>query len=391
MRRRITLIAAAIFLLLALVGTSFALGFRMGAARSLTALEAVRLSGLDLIQEALEEIQNSYAEKVPTNKLIQGAMKGMVESLNDPYSRYLSKKDFKHFEEQAVGYFYGVGIEIGMRDNQITVIAPIEGTPASKAGITAGDAIIKIDGKSTQKMSLDKAVSLIRGEKGTKVTLTIRRSGVKEPLTFALIRDRIEYPNVISEKKDKEIGYVRIHFFGERTAANLNKELSKLKDQGIKGVILDLRNNPGGLLEEAVDVASVFIPSGPIVSVKSRTEASQTYFARGGAFDFPLVILVNKGSASASEIVAGAVQDTKRGILVGEKTFGKGSVQGILTLSDESGLSLTTGRYLTPKGRYINKKGITPEVIVSVKKGEKGDPQLKKAEGILKEKIARGS
>lgn len=386
-RSRIFLVIGGVFLLLLLLLGSFALGFVIGHTRQLSRLEIQRITSLNLVQEALEQIQDSYVEKVPTKKLIQGAIKGMVDSLNDPYTKYLGRSDFKHFQEQTSGYFYGVGIEIGMKDHQITVISPIEGTPASRAGIKPDDAIVKIDRQSTEKMSLNKAVSLIRGEKGTKVVLTILRPDTKEPLEFSLVRERIDVPNVVSKKLDKELGYIRIHFFGEKTAANLEQKLSELEGEGIEGLILDLRNNPGGLLEEAVEVGTNFIKSGPIVSIRTRGRKPQIYQARGKAFDLPLVVLVNKGSASASEIVAGAVQDTKRGVLVGEKTFGKGSVQNIVTLSDESGLSLTTGRYYTPAGRMINKKGIIPDVIVELKKGEKEDLQLKKAQEVLKEMI----
>lgn len=386
-RSRVLLVIGGFFLLLLLLLGSFSLGFVIGHSRELSKLEIEKITSLDLVQEALGQIQSSYVEKVPTKKLIQGAIRGMVDSLDDPYTKYLGRSDFKHFQEQTSGYFYGVGIEIGMKDNQITVISPIEGTPAARAGIKPGDAIVKIDRRSTKKMSLNKAVSLIRGEKGTKVVLTILRPGTKEPLEFTLVRERIDIPNVASRKLNKEIGYIRIHFFGEKTAANLEQKLSELAREGMKGLVLDLRNNPGGLLEEAVEVGSKFIKSGPIVSIRTRGREPQIYRAQGKVFDFPLVILVNKGSASASEIVAGAVQDTKRGVLVGEKTFGKGSVQSIVTLSDESGLSLTTGRYYTPGGRMINKKGITPDVIVEFKKEEKEDPQLKKAEEVLKEMI----
>lgn len=378
-------IAAAIAFIVIILATSFVAGLVVG---HISDIPGVKLtdedSSFDLIHEVMGHIKNSYAEEVSTKKLIGGAIKGMMESLNDPYTRYYTKSDFRFLQEESMGHFFGVGIELGMRDHKITVIAPMEGTPAGRAGIKAGDTIIKIDGKSATKISLEEAVKRIRGDKGTKVVLTISREGEKKPLDFKLVREKIDIPNVFSKVLEPGVAYIRLHAFTEDSSSKINETLHKYEREEIKGVVLDLRNNPGGVLEESVKIASNFIESGAIVSVKGRTEGSQTYVARGDAYDFKLVVLVNKGSASASEIVAGAVQDAKRGVLVGEKTFGKGSVQSVIDLSDGSGVTMTVAKYFTPKGRSIHKKGIKPDVVVPLNKKGQADDQLEKAKEIIR-------
>ncbi len=392
MFKRIILVAAGVFLLLMFLGACFTGGFLLG--RQIGAEEERARNPLGLVQEAMEEIQRTYLEKIPTRRLIKGAIEGMVESLNDPYTRYLDRSHFKMFKEETAGRFEGVGIMIGIEDNQLTVISPLEDTPAARAGIQAGDKIIKIDDKSTKNMVLDKAVQLIRGKMGTIVVLTISREGVDQPLKFELRREKINIPNVSSKMLEDKLGYIRIHYFTGKTSPNLKNTLNKLKGNGALGVILDLRNNPGGLLDESINVASVFIESGPIVKVKSRTGELETHDAKGGADEeIPLVVLVNRGSASASEIVAGAIKERKRGVIVGEKTFGKGSVQTIVTLSDGSGLVITTATYLTPGGVSIHKEGIKPdvEVVVPMERGKlltEEDKQLEKAKEILKSIIS---
>jgi carboxyl-terminal processing protease len=382
------MIAGAVIFLVILLFVGFVAGIVVGHIYDIPSVNTFpsnsATGNLDLIEEAMEQIQNSYVKKVSEKKLIQGAIKGMMESLSDPYTRYYSKSDFRYLQEESRGHFFGVGMELGLTDHNVTVVAPIEGTPASKAGIKAGDIITKIDDKETKSMSLSEAVERIRGDEGTTVVLTIARADTKKPLTFKLVRAKISLPNVVSRVLEPGLGYVRLHAFTEDSGSKLREELEKMRQEGAKGIVLDLRNNPGGVLEESVNAASNFIESGPIVSVKGRTEGSQTYVARGDAYDFKLVILVNKGSASASEIVAGAIQDTKRGVLVGEKTFGKGSVQSVIDLSDGSGLTMTIAEYFTPKGRSIHKKGVEPDIVVPLEKNSQKDNQLEKAKEVLK-------
>lgn len=346
-------------------------------------------AGLEKFEEVLLIIKATYVEKMSSKKLVTGAIKGMMESLNDPYSRYLDKSHFQMVEEEAAGNYEGVGIMLGMEDSKLTVISPIKDTPADKAGIKTDDIIIKVDKKSTKNMTINQAVKLIRGPKGTTVVLVIERKGEKEPLEFELKRAKIETPNVSLKIVEDDIGYVHLHFFGGGSGDSVKKAVEELKDQGAKGIILDLRNNPGGLLDESIDVASVFINSGVVVKIKERKGAEQVFRARGKAdSEIPLVILVNKGSASASEIVAGAVQDTDRGVLVGETTFGKGSVQDVRRLSDGSGILITVAQYFTPKGRSLHKKGVKPDEVVKIDKEvplKDEDPQLDRAKEIIRD------
>lgn len=337
-----------------------------------------------LLDEIARIVEDQYVEKISKNKLVEGAIKGMLEALNDPYTKHFKPKDFKHIEEMTEGRFEGVGMTLDMEDSQVVVVAPIEDTPASRAGIKHGDKVLEVDGKSTKGMALEEVVSKIKGKSGTKVTLTIGREG-QEPFKVTLVREAINIPNITSKMEGADIGYVRlIHTFNSNAGPDVRKAVTKLKAQGAKGIILDLRDNPGGLLESGVEVAGVFIDKGVIVSLKGRKGDKKEYKAKGDAFtDIPLVVLVNKGSASASEIVAGALQDYGRGVIVGEKTFGKGSVQTILDLSDGSGLIITTARYYTPKGRSINKTGIAPDVVVTGGEEELEGPQLEKAKEIL--------
>ncbi len=347
---------------------------------------------VEKVGEAIHLIKENYVEEISTQKLIEGAVKGVVEALNDPYTHYLSRKDFDQFRETTTGKFEGVGMVVGAnKDGQIAVVSPLEGTPADRAGIKAGDVILEIDGKETKGMSVEDAVDRIRGKKGTKVQLTLARKDVKEPIKVSLVREEINMPNVSSKIIDGKFGYIRIHNFNEQTDKDLRTHLEKVKSGGAKGIVLDLRNNPGGLLDEAVMVASKFLDSGVVVKVKGRDGQLRSNPVRPDSdtdTKVPLVILVNHGSASASEIVAGAIQDYKRGVIVGEKTFGKASVQTIMNLTDGTGLLLTTDTYLTPNGRLIHKKGIDPDV--AVKYDEKAmmdgkDAQLDKAKEVLQE------
>jgi len=400
--KKLLVIGAVILSLLLLLG-SFLSGFVVGgiyysnqalSSQSKEVEKELSNHKFDLLEEVLYQVKTSYVEKPKESKLINGAVDGLLKALGDPYTRHLRKKDFRDFQEQTSGHFGGVGIELGMQDDHLTVVAPIRGTPAERAGVQAGDRITTIDGRSTKGMSINEAVKLIRGKPGTKVTLGLERNG-KEQFKVNLIREQIKVPNVTSKLlDDKRIGYIMIHSFNEETGKDLKAELEALKGKGIQGLILDLRNNPGGLLTEAVNVGNLFIKSGPLVKVKSRTGQTETYTANGiGDDKLPLVVLVNKGSASASEIVAGAIQDTKRGVIIGEQTFGKGSVQQVIQLKDGSALVLTIAKYLTPKGRSLNKRGVKPDIVVKVDKNKhtklnsKEDPQLNKAIEVMQSQL----
>jgi carboxyl-terminal processing protease len=320
---------------------------------------------MEILTEVIRQIEKNYVEPQDAQRLVQGAIKGMVQSL-DPHSSYMTKEEHQELMIETKGSFSGVGIEITFRDNVLTVVSPIEGTPAYKAGIQAGDKIIRIDGKLTNDMSLPEAVKAIRGERGSKVDLTIMREGLEKPLEFSLTRDVIPIKSVRSYLLTPKIGYVRISTFQSRTGQDLSAELEGLeKSRKLEGLVLDLRNNPGGLLSQAIDVADVFLDSGVIVSTKGRNSSQDlkaTAHKEKVERKYPIVVLVNGGSASASEIVAGALQDNKRALILGTRTFGKGSVQTILPLSDGSGLRLTTAMYYTPSGKSIQVSGIVPDV-----------------------------
>ncbi len=350
---------------------------------------------LKVFTEVLSIIKKSYVEEVKVKDLVISAMKGMVSSL-DPHSAYLTPEALKELKVETKGEFGGIGIQIGIKDGVLTVIAPIEDTPAYKAGIKAGDKILKISGETTKKMEIHEAVSKMRGQKGTTVTLTILREGWKETKDFTIVRDIIKIKSVKHRLLDDGIGYVKLIQFQEPTANDLLSALNKLQKEGMKSLILDLRNDPGGLLNIAVSTAEVFLPPKKlVVYIKNRagekieyfTEKSYPYFE-----EIPMVVLVNKGSASASEIVAGALKDWNRAIIVGEQTFGKGSVQSIIPLSDGSGLRLTTAKYYTPNGIMIHNVGITPDIIVKQEilehseLGEKDDQKREKTLSELDEK-----
>lgn len=324
---------------------------------------------IELFTDVMAIIKKSYVEEVDTKKLIYGAINGMLASL-DPHSSFMSPETYKEMKIDTKGAFGGLGIEITVKDGILTVIAPIEDTPAFKAGIKAGDHIFKIDDKFTKDLNINDAVKRMRGPKGTKVVLTIMREGFERPREFVLTRDIIQVKSVRSRMLENGYGYVRIAQFQEKTDEDLVKALKALQEEGKKplaGLVLDLRNDPGGLLDQAVRVADHFIDDGLIVYTEGREkDAKMQFFARKGAKEsrYPIVVLINGGSASASEIVAGALQDHKRAIVMGTQSFGKGSVQTIIPLSDESGLRLTTARYFTPNGRSIQAKGITPDIVV---------------------------
>jgi carboxyl-terminal processing protease len=324
--------------------------------------------------EVLNLVEENYVEPQDTQKLIYGAIKGMVQSL-DPHSSFMTKEEHEDLLISTEGSFSGVGIEITIKDNILTVVSPIEDTPAYKAGIKAGDKILKIGDKLTNDMTTTDAVKYIRGAKGTEVELTISREGVEKPLVFKIVRDVIPLQSVKSVQLDYDIGYVRISNFQGKTADDLIVALDKLEERyRIKGLILDLRNNPGGLLDQAIRVSDEFLDSGIIVSTKGKNadqNIMESAHKNKKERNYPIIVLVNSGSASASEIVAGALQDNKRALILGTRTFGKGSVQTVLSLSDGSGLRLTTAMYYTPSGRSIQLSGISPDIEINyVPQGE---------------------
>ncbi len=336
---------------------------------------------------ALQIVKTRYVEDVPIDTLMTGAVKGMVGSLGDPHSIYMDPKMYKEFMIETEGSFGGVGIVIGVKDKMLIVVSPIEGTPGEKAGIKSGDQIIKIDGKDTKDMALDEAVNQIRGPEGTQVTLTIQRAN-EQIKDYTLIRSSIQIKTVAGKMLPENIGYIRISMFNENTGNDFIRTYQDLEKEGMKAIILDLRDNPGGLLEECVKVAAKFVPKGPVVSVVTRDGTRETHTSNLEAVKYPAVVLVNGGSASASEIVSGAIQDTGAGTLVGTKTYGKGSVQTIRPL-DGGAIKLTIAKYLTPNDRSINGVGIEPDVKVEIPEvREPGkDVQLDKAIEIIKSKM----
>jgi carboxyl-terminal processing protease len=347
---------------------------------------------LKTFSEVLTQVQKSYVDETKVKDLVQGAIRGMLSTL-DPHSAYMTPEMFKEMQVETKGEFGGVGIQIGVKENRLAVIAPIEGTPAYRAGIKPGDFIIKVNDEPTKDLTLMDAVQKMRGPKGSKINLTIQREGTPDSLQFTLIRDTIKIESVKSKVLDN-IGYVRLTQFQESTGRDLGKVLKQFKDQKLQSTILDLRNNPGGLLTASVEVSEQFLPGGKlVVYTKGRESKKDEWIAKGKdqMDDSPMIILINEGSASASEIVAGALQDYGRAVIVGTTSFGKGSVQTILPLGDGSGLRLTTAKYYTPKGRSIQTTGITPDIVVKAqpptivakagetKAGEKeGDPKQAK-------------
>jgi carboxyl-terminal processing protease len=322
---------------------------------------------LQTFTNILAIVQKNYVEEVSTQQLVEGAITGMLTSL-DPHSAYLTPDLYKELQVDTKGSFGGLGIEITLRDGVLTVVSPIEDTPAFRAGVKAGDQIIKIDGQFTKDMTLIDAVKKMRGPKGTKVVLTLRREGRNELFDVSLAREVIKIKSVKSKTLEKGYGYIRITQFQERTANDVSRVLDEwTRDAPLDGLVLDLRNDPGGLLTQAVKVSDLFLDSGLIVYTDGRLEnQKQKYFAHrpGSHVDFPIVVLVNGGTASASEIVAGALQDHKRALVLGTQTFGKGSVQTILPLDDNSALRLTTAHYFTPSGRSIQATGIAPDITM---------------------------
>jgi carboxyl-terminal processing protease len=367
---------------------------------------------LKLFTEVISIVQNQYVDEVAPKELIYGAIKGTLRGL-DPHSSFLDPDSYREMQVETTGSFGGLGIEITLRDDVLTVVSPIEGTPAHKAGLHPGDRIIKIDGIVTKDMQLPDAVKRMRGKPGTKVTITIAREGWAESQDFSIVREQIRIHSVREQELETGIEYIKLRQFQEQTATDLEAALEKAQKSGMKALVLDLRNNPGGLLTSAVEVTEKFVEDGKLVVYTEGRIRNQnmrfTAHAKHPLITLPMVVLVNQGSASASEIVAGALQDWGRAIVIGTQSFGKGSVQTIIPLSDGSGLRLTTAKYFTPKGRSIHGKGIAPDIVVEAPKvvaalpkegnGEKEktpvaapspmedlkkDPQLQRAVDLLK-------
>jgi len=344
-----------------------------------SAREDVTYEQLKIFGSVLDLVQRNYVEEIPPKQLIYGAVQGMLQSL-DPHSSFMKPEDYKELQIETKGSFTGIGIEISLKDGILTVVSPIEGTPAYEAGLKANDKILKIDDKTTKNMTLIESVKLLRGAKGTKVTISVYREGWRQLKDITLTRDEIPIQSVRSRILEDGYGYIRVSNFQDKTVSELEKALKELEGgKGLKGLVLDLRNNPGGLLDQAVKVADVFLEKGLVVYTDGRMEEQKMRFeaqANRHSHDYPIAVLVNEASASASEIVAGALQHHKRAIILGVQTFGKGSVQTIIPLEDGSAVRLTTARYYTPNGRSIQAKGIEPDIEIPyalLKKPEEKD------------------
>jgi carboxyl-terminal processing protease len=354
-----------------------------------------KYENLKIFSEVLSLIESSYVEKIDNKAIIEGAIHGLVKTL-DPHSSYMPVEAFKEMKIQTSGKFGGLGIEVSVRNGVLTVISPIEGTPAFEAGVQPLDKIIKIEGESTLDMTLNDAVSRLRGKIGTAVNITIYRESLKAPLLVNIVRDVVTVQSVKKKIYNNSIGYIKIRSFSKNTSSDLDKALAYLKKKNITKLILDVRNNPGGLLNQAVEVSDIFLKNESlIVYTKGKTEEQNMRFTsheKVSHVEYPMIILVNAGSASASEIVAGALQDLGRAIILGTNTFGKGSVQTIIPLSNGSALRLTTARYFTPGGKVIQGNGITPDIIIEnsliIKKIEE-DTKSKSKTATDKDKIRR--
>ena len=349
----------------------------------------ITYQNLEVFSNVLTLLQQHYVEKIDTKEVLEGAIRGMLMSL-DPHSSYLKPEDFKELQEETRGSFSGIGIEITIRDGRLTIVSPIEGTPAFEKGLEAGDQIIAIEGEPTKNMTLMDAVKKLRGEKGTPVVLSVHRKSWQQLHDITIIRDVIPLHSVRSERLGDGFAYVRISNFQANTVHDFTKALKKLNDEKpISGLIFDLRNNPGGLLDQAVKVADVFLDKGVIVSTRGRNpEQNSSFKAESGDdyLDFPIVVLVNGGSASASEIVAGALQDHHRALILGTETFGKGSVQSIIPMPNGAGLRLTTAKYYTPSGDSIQATGIKPDVVVEFQPYSEDEANKKQSAFSFREK-----
>ena len=367
----IVIIAVTVFVVLN--GLYFGLGFN-----KVGVVNTVKILGVYSL------INKSYVNDVVSDKLVAGMIKGMVESLGDEHSIYLDKKMYQEMLMKTEGYFGGVGIVLGVKDKDLTVVAPIEDTPGFLAGIKPGDIIVAIDQINVKDLSLEEAVNKIRGVQGSTVVLSIKRSA--EIKDYILNRSNIEIKTVKGEILDNNVGYIRIAMFSEKTATELNKVYQELINKGATAFVLDLRSNPGGLLQASVAAANLFVPQGPVVSVVHKDGSKEVYSSNLASINYPLAVLINGGSASAAEILAGAIKDTNAGTLIGTKSYGKGSVQGVIPIGNAEAIKLTIAKYYTPSNVSIDGVGIEPNIIVELPKDAKTDVQLAKALAVVKNK-----
>ena len=331
-------------------------------------------------------IETKYVNDTDDVKLIDGAIDGMVKSLNDPHSNYLSPKMYKTLMEQTEGSFAGIGVVMGMDNEQkIHIVGIMENSPGQKAGLQEGDEILAVDGVPVTQMAFDEVAAHVRGQAGTDVVLTIMRDNANQDITIT--RDNIKLKTVGNKMLDNNIGYIQIVSFSEDTANEFNEAYNDLKNQGMKALVLDLRNNPGGLLTTCVEIAKKLVPKGEIVSIVDKQGNKETYSSSLEAPEYPLVVLINKNSASASEILSGAIQDTKTGTIIGNTSYGKGSVQTILPMFEDDAVKLTIAKYYTPSGRSIDGTGITPDIEINLDENATSDTQLDKALEVLKAQL----
>ncbi|MFH0859377.1 MAG: S41 family peptidase [Patescibacteria group bacterium] len=379
-----------VFFSILIVGASFGSGFLFGQTQcKLCPPEEVDFS---LLWETWHKLSEKYVDKgkLDIQKMVYGAISGMVDSLDDPYTVFLNPGDTKKFTDNVKGSFEGIGIEIGIRDGDLQVIAPLENTPAQKAGLKSGDKIIKINDTMTANLSLDAVVDLIRGPKGTSVDLTIYNDNLKEPKVISIVRDVVEIPSLSWELLEGDIAYIKLSHFSENAIFDFRKAAIEILTSPAKSIILDLRNNPGGYLEVSREIAGYFLEKGQVVAIEDfGNDKRDQYLAQGAGtlMDYPVVILINEGSASASEILAGCLRDNRGIMLIGEKSFGKGSVQELEKLVGGSSLKVTIAKWLTPKGESITDKGLEPDIKVEMKESDYEndlDPQLDKAIEIIR-------
>lgn len=394
-KRKIIFVFLISFLLIILISGVFLVGFLLGNYTGESQCKICPAEDIDfsLFWETYYKLQEKFVnpEKIDPNKIIYGAISGMVKSLEDPYTVFFSPEETKRFVEDTKGIFEGIGIEIGIRKGQLQVIAPLEGTPAQKAGLRAGDEIIKVNDTITSDLTIEEAINLIRGPKGTEVTLTIFRQEWTKTKEVKIVRDVIRAPSLKWEIKNNDIAYLKLYQFSESAGSDFNEAAIEILKSPAKKIILDLRNNPGGFLEVAQDIAGWFLEKGQIVIIEDfgAKQEKKEYKAKGNAkfLSYPTVILINQGSASGAEILAGALRDNRNIKLIGEKSFGKGSVQELEKLREESSLKITVAKWLTPKGQLIADVGLEPDIKVEMTEEDyeqERDPQLDKALEVIK-------
>jgi len=379
-------VSIGVLAIITIVFGSFSIGFTLGSEGDrVLPFAPSRSDDLEVIEDAYRKIMSEAAEPPNRDALVRGAIQGMVEVLKDsedPYAFFYTPRGYRSFQELTTGKFSGIGVWLKQKGDNLEIVSVLPGTPAVEAGLHRGDIIRSIDGAPVTDMTSDDAVARIKGPEGSEVTLGVERAG--EPQDFTLTRAQIELPNLISKSIDEDLGLIRLFGFARGAGEQVRDEVRTMVDAGVKGVVLDLRDNGGGLFSEAVDVASAFIENGEIVTYKARSAEDVVYDAEGDAFgELPLVVLVNEGTASASEIVAGALQDRDRAMVIGTTTYGKGSVQEVLPLTDSSALKLTIARYFTPEGTDINGHGIKPDVLVDAEPAVQRQRAIEILKGIV--------